>query len=116
MFVRKWTAVLAVLLGAAPALMSADLPQTHSLRNPFGMSVSVAPTQGTYSIVYKGRPWLGLGAVSVLAQNRWHRSARSLFSDAGDGLLPLQDARTGSNRDVLGSYEFIDLSAPLPKV
>jgi hypothetical protein len=110
MFIRKWPAVLTVLLGAAPALMSADLPQTHSLRNRFGMSVSVAPNQGTYSIAYKGRPWLGLGAVSVLAENRWHRSARNLFSDAGHGLLPVPDARTGSNRDVLGSYEFIDLS------
>jgi hypothetical protein len=54
--------------------------------------------------------------VSVFAGKRWYRSAplRSYSLGEAEGRLLLRDVKTGSDKDVSGSYDFIDLEWELP--
>jgi len=91
----------------------------HSLENKFGISLTVEPKQGLYSIRYQGERWLGRGLASVLEHKRWYRSAEVKYPeisayDQPQGELLLTGLRTGRSEDHLGSYESIELTWKVP--
>lgn len=91
----------------------------HSLENRFGISLTVEPEKGLYSILYQGERWLGTGFASVLENKRWYRSATVKYPetkayDRPQGRLLLTDVKTGRSEDHLGSYESIDLTWKVP--
>jgi hypothetical protein len=105
------------LLAAQSTPGSAE--KVYSLRNKFGISVSVDPHAGGYSVTYKGESWLGPGIVSVLSNNRWYRSADVKFPVATayhhpQGKLLLEGAVSGSGTDRLGSFDSITLTWKVP--
>ena len=99
--------------------MPNNVTRTYLLQNKFGLSVSVDPELGHYNVSYQGQSWLGRGIVSVLRNNRWYRS-QSALGTAGredhrtvvqkDSELRVDGIRTGSDSDVPGAYDFIELS------
>ncbi len=80
----------------------------YSLKNVFGLALSVEPKTGQYFVSYDGDSWFGPGIVSVLADKRWYRNAR-VFGTAVDKKLVVETMKTGSQADELGHYQFIDL-------
>ena len=95
--------------------------RTYLLQDKFGISVSVDLQTGLYSVQYNGQSWFGPGIVSVLANKRWYRSADVKFPEVAayvhpQGKLIFEDAKTGSEKDRLGVYEFIDLSWKVPDI
>src|SRR5271157_3260384 len=76
--------------------------ESYSLKNSFGMSVSIRPDVGDYLVVYQGQQWLGQGTVSVLVGKRWYRSAalHSFGLAPEEGRLSLRGANRGSGKDV----------------
>jgi hypothetical protein len=93
--------------------------KVYSLRNKFGISVSVDTQAGHYSVTYKGQSWLGCGIVSVLSKNHWYRSADVKFPVATayhppQGKLLLAESGRGSGTDRLGSYDSISLTWNVP--
>jgi hypothetical protein len=110
-----------VVLGASfhSDVRAEDIGRTYSLENKFGISVSVSPQAGTYSILCAGKRWLGEGLVSVLVDGRWYRSAAYPFVDGGEkkpssGRLQAADVKTGSENDVLGVFDFIEVRWKVP--
>ena len=100
-------------------LRAADVGRTYSIQNKFGISVSVEPKAGTYSVTYKGQNWFGTGIVSVLQNKRWYRSTDVKYSDAAEydrasSKLTLGDVRSASGKDRWGEYETIDLNWAVP--
>ena len=92
-----------------------------SLRNRFDISVEIDPQKGTYSVKYRGQLWLGSGLVSVLANNRWYRSAELKFPvhgqhDQRPGILILEDSKRVSGTDRLGLYESVSLQWKVPTI
>jgi hypothetical protein len=110
-------ALLVGALLALPAGIAAGAE--YSLQNGFGMSVSVEPKTGDYSVLLNGQQWFGPGRVSVLSGKRWYRSTPiHAFYDSverPEGQLALRGVKTGSDGDVLGTYDFIDLEWDLPQ-
>ncbi len=80
-------------------------------QNKFGILIAVVLEKGQYSALYDdGEPRLGLGVVSAPADEHWYRSGTSHFFDPiADRKLLLYDCQTGSDRDVSGGHQFIDL-------
>jgi hypothetical protein len=104
-----------VLLLVLP-LSALGAEDAYSLKNSFGISVSVRPKAGDYSVLYNGREWFGRGTVSVFAGKRWYRSAQLHSYSVGseEGKLSLRGVKTGSRKDVFGTYDFLDLEWELP--
>jgi hypothetical protein len=92
-------------------IMAAASTQVYRVQNKFGMSVSVATEDGRYSVLYDGEDWLGSGLVSALVNGQWYRNVGLRPQD--DKLL-LDGVKTGSDQDVLGGYDYVDLSWKLP--
>ncbi len=97
-------------------LSAFGVEDAYSLKNAFGMSVSVRTKSGDYSVQYKGREWLGRGIVSVFAGKRWHRSDQLQSYSVGppEAKLSLRGVKTGSGKDGSGSFGFLDLEWELP--
>ncbi len=112
---KAWAALLIAFWLALP-LSALGAEDEYSLKNAFGISVSVRPKAGDYSVLYQGREWLGRGTVSVFAAKRWYRSAqlRSYGLGPEEGKLSLGGVKTGSRKDAFGAYDFIDLAWELP--
>jgi hypothetical protein len=115
---------LSVPLGFAVPTAQADSAfsdgrSKRMLENQFGISLTIEPEQGCYSIRCHGQRWLGHGAVSVLANNRWYRSAElnypeTIFHDHPPGKLVLAGVTAGRSKDSLGSYESVELTWKVP--
>ena len=91
----------------------------HSLENRFGISLTVEPEKGLYSIRFQEERWLGTGLASVLEDKRWYRSADVKYPettayDHPEGKLLLTGVKTGRSKDHQGSYESIDLTWKVP--
>ena len=100
-------------------LCATDAGRTYSIQNKFGISVSVVPKTGTYSVNYQGQNWLGTGIVSVLQNKRWYRSADVKYPaaderDGASGRLTLANVENASGKDRWGEYETIDLNWAVP--
>src|SRR5262249_14977974 len=92
-----------------------------SLGNRFGISVEIAALSGMYAVYYSGQLWLGRGFVSVLAKNRWYRSAEVKFPSYGGydqraEILILEEAKRDSGNDRLGPYESVSLRWKVPTI
>jgi hypothetical protein len=103
----------------ASLLLAKESGKTYSLENKFGISVSVEPDVGRYSVRYNGQSWFGLGIVSVLANKRWYRSGDVKFPEAAvydqpSGRLTIEDTKVASGTDRWGEYQAIDLSWRVP--
>ena len=93
---------------------------SQSLENRFGISLTVEPEKGTYSIRYQGERWLGTGLASLLENKRWYRSAEVKYPETTaygqwQRKLRLGDISTGKGQDHLGNYESIDLAWKVPE-
>lgn len=117
---NRWVCCLALLLTitAAATCFSAD---THELvlQNSLGLSVEVNTKTGMYFVKYKGQLWFGPGLVSVLAKNRWYRSANIKYPEPAvyerqQGSLALEETQSRSGSDGLGSYDDIQLTWEVP--
>jgi hypothetical protein len=113
--------VMGLALLSQSIVRAAELERPYSLSSKFGISVSITPKEGRYTVSVNGRPWFGPGLVSVLVNGQWYRSAGSMLSGIADDRedarkLLLDDVRTGSNTDTLGAYEFFDLYWTLPEL
>lgn len=103
------------LLSLAPYAES----QALSLENSSGIFVGVDSQSGMYFVKYKGQLWLGSGFVSVLANNRWYRSADIKFPEPSvykqpQGRLTLQGTKNSSGTDALGLYDYLQLTWQVP--
>jgi hypothetical protein len=91
-----------------------------TLANRFGLSVQVRASEGTYTMLYEGKPWLGPGIVSALVNDRWYHSAAisdpqgKLYKSA-PGRLVLNGSSGGTASDQLGAYDFVDLTWIIPE-
>jgi len=90
-----------------------------TLRNSSGISLSVDRVAGVYSVKYNSDLWLGKGSVGVLTNGRWYRSAEVIYPQPGvfkapDGRLLLENTKTGSDSDRLGSFDYVSLSWRVP--
>jgi hypothetical protein len=103
----------------ASLLLATESSRKYSLQNKFGLSVSVEPSEGRYSVRYHGQSWFGPGIVSVLVNKRWYRSGDVNFPEAAgydqpSGRLTLADAKSAFGKDRWGEYGTIDLSWGVP--
>ena len=117
MDMKRNCGVLLMTLLLAPLASAQGPTQPYSLRNAFGMSVSVRPAAGDYLVAINGQQWMGRGIVSVLAGKRWYRSADLRSYGVGveeEGKLLFRGAKTGAAEDVSGSYDFVDIEWELP--
>ena len=81
----------------------------HS-KSKFGLELIVEPKTGEYFVSYDGGFWLGPGTVSVLVDKHWYRSGNTqVFGMTQSRRLSVSDTRTGSDHDVSGNYQFVDL-------
>jgi hypothetical protein len=124
-----WT-ILFWLLPAA--LFASDAKPSYVLKNKFGTVVTIDLHQGSYSVeqlsehadgaaLSQGEEvsWFGRGLVSVRANQRWFTSTDSKFyhvrgNENPDERLVFAGVKTGSAKDSLGSYDFIDVSWTVP--
>jgi len=82
----------------------------YPLKSKFGLELLVEPKTGEYFVSYDGGSWLGPGTVSVLVDKHWYRSGNSqVFGMIPSRRLSVSDTRTGSDHDVSGNYQFVDL-------
>jgi hypothetical protein len=113
-------------------LLASDAKPSYTLSNKFGTIVTVNPQGGDYSVAQpdaqaagaqvlsgEAQSWFGAGLISVFANHRWFRSTDSALyhvrGDEGpDGRLVLAGVTTGSAKDSLGSYDFVDLTWTVP--
>jgi hypothetical protein len=113
---------LLVLAALISSMGVAFAEEPHiSLQNSSGISVDVNPSSGFYSVKYRSERWMGDGFVSVLANGRWYRSAAVIYPEASvyktpDGRLSLQDKKTGSDSDRLGSFDYVNLTWKIPDI
>ena len=102
MFARAMYYAVTVFVLAMPTVLFCQ-SNDPVLENKYGVSVSVDSKDGTYSVKYEGKLWLGTGIVSVLAQNRWYRSSEVRFPEPAaylaSGKLTLLDVKSGSGED-----------------
>jgi hypothetical protein len=96
-----------------------SVKKRYSLQNKFGVSVSVEPDIGRYYVTYQGESWFGTGIVSVLAENRWYRSADVKYPDAAAYSQPsrrliLNDVKSSSQNDQFGRFDSLALSWAVP--
>lgn len=98
--------------------MSVDLKKVYSLENRFGLAVSLYPDRGHYEVRYKESLWFGIGIVSILHESKWYRSQTALgFKDREDHSLASRknaelvvvDIESGSENDIAGRYNFINV-------
>lgn len=114
--IQKWALVAALCL--ANACFAGNAP-TITMRNDHGLALSINVRQGTYTVRYRGKPWLGKGLVSVLVGKKWYRSARVRWPQikpyAGKpGRLHIEDEKQGSGVDRLGAYDSAILTWTVP--
>jgi hypothetical protein len=105
--------------------------QTYVLKNRFGTSLEIHPAEGDYivkqdtssaagSMVLPGEQnWFGRGVVSVFAGHRWFRSADTVLfhvrrNDSADGRLQLVGVKDGRASDLMGAFQFVELSWTVP--
>jgi len=121
---------LLILLPAT--LLASEAKPTYTLKNRFGSIVTINPQDGYYSVAQlaahaagaalspgEEQPWFGRGQISVFANHRWFRSTDSAFyhvrgNENPDGRLVLAGVKAGSAKDLLGSYDFVDVSWTVP--
>lgn len=125
--------VLFLMVSWVADLPGAETRDSYLLKNRFGTSVEVRPSDGYYivkqttssaagSMIFPGeQTWFGRGVVSVFAARRWFRSAGVDFfhvrgNDSADGRLQLSGVRDGAASDALGSYQFVELNWTVPGV
>jgi hypothetical protein len=125
--------VCAFFLLLLPAtLLASEAKPTYTLNNRFGTIVTINPQDGYYSVAQltayaagaalspgEEQPWFGRGQISVFANHRWFRSTDSTFyhvrgNENPDGRLVLAGVKAGSAKDLLGSYDFVDVSWTVP--
>lgn len=114
----KYLAV--VVLASSLGVAFSEQPDI-SLSNSSGISVNISPTAGVYSVKYNSELWMGDGFVSVLANGRWYRSANVIYPESKayktpDGRLLLENTRTESGTDRLGSFDSVALTWKVPDV
>ncbi|HEX4424170.1 MAG TPA: hypothetical protein VH079_02140 [Terriglobales bacterium] len=101
--------LLLMLFVRLPALC-AEPDGKYSLKSKFGLELLVEPKTGEYFVSYDGGSWLGPGTVSVLVDKQWYRSGKAqVFGMVQSKRLSVSDTRTGSDHDVSGNYQFVDL-------
>jgi hypothetical protein len=82
----------------------------YLLKSKFGLELLVKPKTGEYFVSYDGGSWLGPGTVSVLVDKHWYRSGSAqVFGIIQSKRLSVSETRTGSDHDVSGNYQFVDL-------
>lgn len=120
---RSFSKVLAAGMGGLgiplkPPRGFAIPPSSHKgaqgqikLENGFGIAVSLLPSAGAYYVLCDQQQWVGLGRVSAWTNKRWYAS-QPLRQE--EDKLPLSDTRTGTSQDVLGEYDFADMTWRVP--
>ena len=103
---------------AHPAPFTAE-QQQYSLANKFGISLTINPKEGFYTVQYGDERWLGEGLVSVLENKRWYRSAQTKYPevaayDRTTERLALTGVKTGTSTNFLGTYQSIELAWQVP--
>jgi hypothetical protein len=106
--------VLLLTITAAETCLWADTRRL-ALQNSVGLSVEFDAKTGMYFVKYKAQLWFGPGFVSVLAKNRWYRSANTKYPEPTvykrpQGTLVLAETQSRSGSDRLGAYDDIRLT------
>src|SRR5262249_28417249 len=110
----SWHLLLMLLM---PFVAHAADPRTNiRLTSRFGIELEVDQAEGTYRVLYRGQPWFGKGIVSALVNERWYRSVSGAHPQMKpySGSLELKGANTGTAKDKLGVYDFVDLTWEVP--
>ncbi len=129
--ISLWFWTLFLLLRPA-SLRALETKSAYTLNNKFGTVVTINLKNGYYSVsqlsdhaagagLSQGEEtmWFGRGLISIWANHRWFTSTASKFNpvrgdENPDERLVLAAVKTGSAKDSLGSYDFVDVSWTVP--